>query len=176
MSDISDQLERQGFFALATEKVVTPDEESNSWELLEWTSERVAASNLFRYVGLGDSDDNMKQHPHAIIVPGEAEPVEVTNRSDDVTYSIFIIIRTIGAKMIAVKRAMAVRDRIMRIMRRKPTIEPLRMIERGATLKDVHVKAAPIDYSRRADNEWETAVNVEFIINEPRHEEDKFEN
>jgi hypothetical protein len=175
MSEISDKLEREGFFALGDVDVVDFDEASNAWALLEWTAERVAATNLFRLVGLGDDEQAYTQYPNAIIMPGESDIVEATNRSDNVLYSAIIIIRTVGKKSVAVRRIMGIRDRVMRLMQRKPTVEQLNLPERGSQLINVKVQTSPVTFERRADNEWDTMMNVQYTVREPRHVEDRFD-
>lgn len=170
---IRQALEKYGAFSV--KDPVAVDENSNFGELLVWTAVRVAASQYFKQVGVVDVEYTHAKYPHAVVVPQDVAAERFTNRSDMITYPVHVIIRVLDSNPFRGVRAVAaLNTAIMKMLRRTPDVEPLSLPDRDSVLHDIKVMSAPVLPSGRENNEYESTIRVEYMIKEPRLNEDKY--
>lgn len=175
MSDaIRDALKKYGVFS--ARQVATPPEESNLGELLVWTAERVAALGYFKIVSVVDNDYAHAKYPHAIVVPQDVSSEMITNRSDDVTYPVHVVMRILDQNPFrGVNQIAGLNVAVMKELKRTPNVENVELPERNSSFKTVIVKSAPILPSGRVAGEYQSTVRVEYTVEEPRLREKIYE-
>jgi len=95
--------------------VIDPGEDSNFWRIVMATSERLAATGLFRWVFssyMPMHDAPQVDYPYAAVFPEELPETERTNIENLKTYGVLILIGTMDdqrrrgtARMLAIRQA-----------------------------------------------------------------------